>query len=126
MKYGRIIIEKKEYELIKKLIHHIEPSQNLFNKCIQKLKNELQNAAIKDENEMPEDVVRLDSKVDVLTHHGLLKLQLVLPERSNTQTKRISILTPMGSALLGYALGDKVVWEFPDGEKEITIHNIQK
>lgn len=125
MKYGKLIVERSEYELITSIIDKIGPAQNLFNQCIQKLKTELAGAEIVSEDKIPEDVVRLNSNIDVESHHGILKLQLVLPDNTNSQAKRISILTPMGSALYGYAENDKVIWSFPDGEKEIKIIRVQ-
>lgn len=124
MKYGKLIVEESEFKLINDLISHVSPSENLFNSCIQRLKSELTNAEIRQEGQMPMDVVRLNSLMDVETPMGDIRLQLVLPERTNSLAKRISLLTPMGSALFGYAQGDEVIWNFPEGEKKILIKRI--
>lgn len=124
MKYGKLIVEEKEYAKINEMINHVSPSENLFNSCIQRLKTELKTADIRKELDLPLDVVRIDSLMDVETPMGEIRMQLVLPENANSQSKRISILTPMGSALFGYAEGDEVLWSFPDGEKIITIKRI--
>lgn len=122
MKYSTIILDRKEYQIIKELIHPISESPNLMNSCISRLKKELIHAQIIEEGEsFPEDVIRLNSIVDVSTPFGVMKIQLVLPENSNSEQKRISILTPMGSALIGYAEKDKIMWEFPNGEHEVQI-----
>ncbi|MNU87458.1 Regulator of nucleoside diphosphate kinase [compost metagenome] len=122
MKYSSIVLDKKEYELISELIHPISESANLMNSCISRLKQELKTAKLIDETEsFPEDVIRLNSIVDVNTPFGIMKIQLVLPENSNSEQKRISILTPMGSALIGYAETDRIMWEFPNGIQEVEI-----
>lgn len=122
MKYSSIVLDKKEYELISELIHPITESANLMNSCISRLKQELKTAKLIDETEsFPEDVIRLNSIVDVNTPFGIMKIQLVLPENSNSEQKRISILTPMGSALIGYAETDRIMWEFPNGVQEVEI-----
>ncbi|WP_343606305.1 GreA/GreB family elongation factor [Fluviicola sp.] len=122
MKYDHIVLNKKEYELITGLIHPIQESSNLMNSCISRLKQELKTAKVMDETEdFPQDVIRLNSIVDVNTPFGIMKIQLVLPEHSNSEQKRISILTPMGSALIGYAETDKIMWEFPNGVQEVEI-----
>ena len=113
-----------EYQLIQDLIAPIAPSENLISKCIMKLKNELVEAKIFKITEIPDSVIRLNSIVDIETPFGELKMQLVLPSNSNSVQKRISILTPMGSALYGYSIGDKVTWYFPNGEKQIKIINV--
>ncbi|MDR0801688.1 GreA/GreB family elongation factor [Fluviicola sp.] len=122
MKYANIILDQKEYELISELIHPIQESANLMNSCISRLKEELKTARLINESEeFPQDVIRLNSIVDVNTPFGIMKIQLVLPEHSNSEQKRISILTPMGSALIGYAETDKIMWEFPNGIQEVEI-----
>ena len=113
-----------EYQLIQELIQPVKPSDSLITKCIMKLKQELVEAAIYKVTEIPDSVVRLNSIVDIETPFGELKMQLVLPGNSNSIQKRISILTPMGSALFGYSTGDKVTWYFPNGEQQIKIINV--
>lgn len=126
MKNGKLIVEKNELKVISELIKNIEVSENLMNQCIDKLRNELKTALVVEENDFPTDVIRLNSVVDVDTPFGLMKAQLVLPEMSNSEQKKISLLTPMGSALLGYAEGDELMWNFPNGEKLIKILKVYK
>lgn len=122
MKYSNLIVDKKELAIIKSLIHPIAESANLMNSCISRLKEELKTATVVEKkDEFPVDVIRLNSIVDVGTPFGVMKIQLVLPENSNSEQKRISILTPMGSALIGYAEKDKIMWEFPNGTHEVEI-----
>lgn len=122
MKYANIVLDQKEFELISDLIHPIQESANLMNSCISRLKEELKTAkVIAEADDFPQDVIRLNSIVDVNTPFGIMKIQLVLPEHSNSEQKRISILTPMGSALIGYAETDKIMWEFPNGIQEVEI-----
>lgn len=126
MKNGKLIVEKNELKVISELIKNIEVSENLMNQCIQKLREELKIAMIVEDKDFPTDVIRLNSVVDVDTPFGLMKAQLVLPEMSNSEQKKISLLTPMGSALLGYAEGDELMWNFPNGEKLIKILKVYK
>jgi regulator of nucleoside diphosphate kinase len=115
-----------EFRLIQELLQPVQPSDILISICIQKLKSELVNAKIFNISEISNTVVRLNSIVDIDTPFGELKMQLVLPNNSNSIQKRISILTPMGSALYGYSIGDKVTWNFPNGEKQIEIINVKQ
>lgn len=113
-----------EYSIIQQLIAPVKDSENLISKCIMKLKNELEVAEVFKNGDIPKSVVRLNSIVDIETPFGPLKMQLVLPDNSNSVQKRISILTPMGSALFGYSTGDRVTWHFPNGEQEIKITKV--
>lgn len=124
MEKSHITVAESEYRIIINLIDHIGPSVNLLNSCITRLKEELQSAQILPDQEMPQEVIRLNSIIDIETPFGQVKVQLVLPDASNSTQKRISILTPMGSALLGYAKGDKIVWDFPTGTETLYILNV--
>lgn len=117
----KIIVEQRELALIHELINHIEPSESLMNSCITRLKQELSTAIVMHETEIPKDVIRINSTVDIETPFGIMKAQLVFPQNSNSAQKKISLLTPMGSALLGYAEGDALMWLFPNGEQKIRI-----
>lgn len=124
MQKSPITVAESEYRIITNLIDHIGPSVNLFNTCITRLKEELEVALILPDQEMPQNVIRLNSIIDIETPFGQVKVQLVLPDASNSTQKRISILTPMGSALLGYATGDEIVWDFPTGTETLYILNV--
>lgn len=126
MKNGKLVVEKNELKIISELVKNIDDSENLMNQCIHKLKEELKTAIVVEDKDFPSDVIRLNSMVDVETPFGIMKAQLVLPNMSNTAQKKISLLTPMGSALIGYAEGDEIMWNFPNGEKLIKILKVSK
>ena len=126
MKNGKLVVEKSEFKIINELVKNIDDSENLMNQCIHKLKAELKTAIVVENKDFPADVIRLNSVVDVETPFGIMKAQLVLPNMSNSAQKKISLLTPMGSALLGYAEGDELMWNFPNGEKLIKILKVSK
>lgn len=126
MKNGKLVVEKNELKMISELVKNIDDSENLMNQCIHKLKGELKTAIVVEDKDFPSDVIRLNSVVDVETPFGIMKAQLVLPNMSNAAQKKISLLTPMGSALIGYAEGDEIMWNFPNGEKLIKILKVSK
>lgn len=125
MKYEKLIIAKSENNLLRDLLNKVYSKDAVHQDCYNRLRLELINAKVVDDNEVPKDVVRLNSVIDVETPFGYIEgYQLVLPKDSNPAAKKLSILTPMGSALIGYAEGDKVVWSFPKGEETITIKQV--
>lgn len=127
MKYGKLILEKKEYELLKKYFASVlEYKDSSYKASSAKLSEELKSAEVVDEKDMPGDVVRFGSFVTIQTPFGPEKTyQLVKPEESNIAQNKLSILAPMGSALVGYAKGDEVMWEFPSGKNTIKITNVE-
>ena len=78
--------------------------------------NELERADIRRLAEMPPDVVRMNSKVrfSMDVPPTQLSLTLVYPQDANGQD-RISVLAPVGSALLGLAVGATIAWPRPGG-----------
>lgn len=50
--------------------------------------------------------------------------KLVLPSESNILENKISLLLPMGTAVLGYAKEDIILWNFPGGLKELKVLDV--
>lgn len=121
MKQNQIILCETDLKLINHLIKNISYSDNILNNCISKLNSEIDNAIVFADSDLPDDVVRINSIVDVNTPFGEKKIQLVLPHNSNSIQKKISLLTPMGSAIIGYKEGAELNWLFPNGEYKIKI-----
>ncbi len=126
MKYGELIIEKKEFELLKQIIslsqHYKDKSYRI---SIEKLLREMSRAKVVPNAKMPVDVIRLNSEVSISIPGNMQRqYRLVTPEMSDLKQNRISILAPMGLALFGYAKGDEVEWEFPTGINKIQIMDV--
>lgn len=84
------------------------------------LLSELERAEIVPAIDMPPDVVRLDSTIEFEIDDGRrLTVQLVLPERADINAGRISVLTPVGAALIGLSKGQSFEWTGHDGVDRI-------
>ncbi len=126
MKYGELIIEKKEFEMLKQLIsmsqHYRDKS---YRNSIEKLLAEMNRAKVVPNSRMPLDVIRLNSEVAISVPGNMKRrYRVVTPEMSDLNQNKISILAPMGLALFGYAKGDEVEWEFPTGLNKIQIIDV--
>ena len=81
------------------------------------LEEELVRADVVDPRDIPATVVTMNStvrfRVEPLADEFLLTL--VYPNDSDAANGKISILTPVGSALLGLSQGDQIEWPKPDG-----------
>ena len=128
MKYGALIIEKREYEFLKQIMSLAKYYKDTsYKESISKLNEELKNANIVAREEMPEDVIKLNSMVTIETPYAVEKTyQIVTPENGDIRKDKISVLAPMGLALFGYAEGDKIVWTFPMGESHIQIKEVKQ
>ncbi len=128
MKYNNLIIEKKEYVLLKRYINFSKHyTDDTLRKSVLKLAGELESAKICDEADMPVDVIRFNSTITVASETAWrLKFKLVEPKDSDVRNNKISILTPMGLAVIGYAEGDRLLWEFPSGEQDLTVEKVEQ
>lgn len=128
MKHGNLIIEKKEYVLLKRYMNLSGYySDETLRKSVRKLLGELETARILDQGDMPKDIIRFNSTVTIASKDGWGRtFQLVTPTHSDVKNDKISILTPMGAAVMGYAEGDSILWEFPSGEQKMTIEKVEQ
>lgn len=128
MKNGEIILEKKEYEMLKQLLTNAQQNKDkTYKTSVEKLANELKSARIVKHENMPEDIVRFNSIVTIQTPFSEGKTyQLVSPDKSDISKNKLSVLAPMGLALFGYAVDDEVLWQFPSGMNTIKILKVEQ
>ena len=126
MKYGRLILEKKEYVYLKRILNLSGYAGDFeTQKSLIKLSDELKSAHIVDEEEIPDDVIRFNSEVTVTSNNGWERtLQVVTPVDKDLKLNKISVLAPMGAALIGYSNDDIITWDFPGGTQELKITNV--
>ena len=82
------------------------------------LADELDRATVIPAERMPHDVVRMHSRVTYVDEHSGERrdVELVFPDEVDVALGRISVLAPVGSALLGLQQGQGIEWPFPDGQ----------
>ena len=79
---------------------------------------EMDRATITDP--LPENVVRMGSTVTFRSGSEEAKrITLVYPGEADIAQNKISILTPLGTALIGLSAGQKVVWSARDGRERV-------
>ena len=87
------------------------------------LRGELKKAKLVSKDNFPPDVVRINSTVRVRTDEDaeIIEFMLVTPDKANIKEKRISVMAPIGPALIGFRKGEQVKWQVPSGKKTFTI-----
>ena len=93
---------------------------------IKELSKELERSIIVESEKIPNDVITMNSLVifSNVDSGGELKYQLVFPNDADITQNKISVLSPIGCALLGYKIGDVVPIKTPKGEKKYRIKKI--
>lgn len=88
-----------------------------------RLKQELERATIVPPAELPKDTVRMHSRVVWRDVDGGEEqaLTLVFPSDEDWSCGRVSVLAPVGLAILGYRVGDMIHWNVPGGRTKLKI-----
>ena len=81
------------------------------------LADELDRAIVVQKEQVPDDVVTMHARCTYIDERlgTQREIELVYPEEANPAQGKISVLTPVGSALLGLRVGQEIAWDFPDG-----------
>jgi regulator of nucleoside diphosphate kinase len=90
------------------------------------LQEELERAELLDSEAVPDDVVTIDSCVRLqdLDTGAELTYTLVMPADASIERKRVSVLAPVGIALIGQRRGDVVEVEVPAGKRKLKIQQV--
>jgi regulator of nucleoside diphosphate kinase len=82
------------------------------------LEIELERAKIISDDEVPSDLVTMNSKVKFLNVQDdkEMIITIVYPSDANFAEGRISVLASIGSALIGLRVGQEINWQFPNGK----------
>ncbi len=90
---------------------------------LKKLEEELSSARIVESKDIPPNVVTMNSQVKLrdLDTDKEMVLTLVFPKDANIAAGKISVVSPIGTAILGFAAGDTIEWHVRSAVKRIKI-----
>jgi regulator of nucleoside diphosphate kinase len=123
---NRIIITRNDFSRIQNSIDYAKSRKSIGKNEVENLINELHSALIVDPHEVPGDVVTMNSIVKVSFHDSnkSMQFQIVYPGGTNIRQNKISIFSPVATALIGYKAGDEIDWIVPSGPTKIRIEEI--
>ncbi|HEX2163901.1 MAG TPA: nucleoside diphosphate kinase regulator [Thermoanaerobaculia bacterium] len=113
--------DKKRLEFIGRMAGDARDRGDLLD-----LVDELNRAQVVAPEEVPPDVVTMNSKVRLvdLDQGTTHEYTLVYPQDADFSAGRISIVAPIGAALLGYRMGDVIEWEVPAGRRRLRVEEV--
>ena len=120
---NRLVLLIDDYKLLVSYLNGGRSKTAFDRRNAEDLQAELKKAKVVHKDDFPADVVRLNSKV-IIKADGKdegIELMLVTPDKADIKEKRISIMAPIGTALIGFRQGQKVKWQVPAGKKTFTI-----
>lgn len=111
----RIYLRASDAEALEKLINGAGDGRDAAGAEL--LDEELARATIVADDELPPRTVALDSRVrfQAIPSEEVREVTLVVPAKASPDQGRISVLSPVGSALIGLRAGDDIDWPLPGG-----------
>lgn len=123
---SKIILNKLDYSRIKNAINTAGQSKSISAVDVESLIKELDSAKIVEPEKIPDNVVTMNSivRISFLNTNKQVEFQIVYPLKANMKEKKISIFSPIATALLGYKVADEIEWMVPAGPTKIRIDKI--
>lgn len=121
-----IYVTEPDYHRLSGLIETTRERNGVDIEYLNKLEAELDRAEIVDPKDIPENVMTMRSRVrlkDLVTGQANI-YSLVFPREADSNEGKMSILAPIGTAILGYKSGDTIEWSVPSGLRRIKLAKI--
>jgi regulator of nucleoside diphosphate kinase len=122
----KIVVTESDLQRLGSLLEREAQDGTVGHEYLDALKKELDRAKVVPPTEIPPDVITMNSTVRVrdLETDETTEYTLVYPQRANVEENRISIFSPVGTALIGYRVGDVVKWPVPAGTVSLRIEEV--
>jgi regulator of nucleoside diphosphate kinase len=123
----QLLLTKDDHQLILSYLKGTRKNPGFDRKDAEELRHELEKSKLVGKEDFPLDVVRINSIVRVKMEgkEGAMEFTLVTPDRADIKEKKISVLAPIGTAVLGFRQGQRVQWKVPAGKRTITILEVK-
>lgn len=121
-----IHITQFDLERLRKLLFDAQSTDYRKSKYLERLQMEINRAEVVPPKDIPSDVITMNSTVcleDLDTKEEEI-YTLVFPDNADLKQGKISILAPIGTAMLGYEVGDSFEWEVPAGKRRLRVKRI--
>ncbi len=121
-----IFITSFDFDLLQDLLCVSSKFNNGNRPDLSELETELCRARIVKSREIPPNVVTMNSFVKLrdLDTNEEMEFTLAFPGNSNIDENRISVIAPIGTAIMGYSAGDTIEWHAPAGKHRIKIDTV--
>lgn len=89
------------------------------------LEKEIIRARVVEQEKLPYSFIKMNSRVLMTVDQEEEEIMLVYPEEADIKKNKISVFSPIGTAILGYCAGNSIEWKVPDGTVQIQIIDIR-
>lgn len=121
-----LLISQLDYQRLQRLINGMAHRLNPDLANIKILAEEIGRAKKVEPRKMKPGYVTMNSEFELLDLDSKrpMRFRLVYPEEADFRQGKLSVLSPLGSALIGYREGDEISFSIPAGKKNVRIKNI--
>jgi regulator of nucleoside diphosphate kinase len=121
-----IAITEQDAARLRRLLDSNVARKDTDTASLRRLERELDRATLVPQSELPTDAIAMNSTVELedLSDGEILTFTLVYPEQADATSGRISILAPLGMAMLGYRVGDEFEWPVPSGTIRVRVRRL--
>ncbi len=122
----QIFITDFDLQRLEVLIENASRRPSRDGRHLEELGQELLRAEVVDPTGIPPDVITMNTRVclsDMVSGEDLI-YTLVFPGDANLESGKISVLAPIGTAMIGYRTGDRITWQVPGGIKKLKVKKI--
>lgn len=122
---GRIYITDTDAQKLRRLIAGLREAKSPGLEHLDLLEHELDRAEIVASEAIPRDVVTMNSEVRMqdLDSGSVQRYKLVFPSQFRWDSS-VSVLAPIGTAMLGYRVGDVIEWPVPRGIRRLKVQEV--
>jgi regulator of nucleoside diphosphate kinase len=126
MTHRKLYVTRRDYQRLTNMLEEALARNSRDSAFLKELAHELALAEAVEPKDVPPDVVTMNSRVilkDVESGEQM-DYTLVFPEQADIEQGRLSVVSPIGTAILGYAKGDTLSWQTPGGPRKLRILDI--
>ena len=117
-----IFITEADMKRLRPLLERMKNSRD----DLKVLQQELDRARVVAPEEVPPDIITMNSKARVrnVVSGEVMTYTLVFPEAADIDQGKISVVAPIGTAMLGQKVGDQFEWQVPAGPVHLRVEEV--
>lgn len=117
-----------DHQRLSLLVASVLSAQTRPSETLTSLRRELERAEVVAPELLPENVVAMGSRVEIedLENGEVDAYTLVFPEHADADRGHLSILAPIGTAIIGFTEGDTFEWSTPGGTRKLRIRSARR
>lgn len=122
----QIYITKADKDKLLELIDKAKDKEIRSPQNLKDLETEIKRAVVIQYEDLPENIIVMNTSVVLVVDGVEEEMTLVYPEEADVRKNKISVLSPIGTAILGYSEGSTFEWKVPSGTVQIYVKKVTR